>query len=93
MDTFGVCGDWKWNAKNTATLAYYYSRDKKVSGDKTDSVILSDDWSLNKWVTMYFQSAYIHSGASPAFATSIVSTGPQAPGGEFLFNAGVNFSF
>jgi hypothetical protein len=44
-------------------------------------------------VTMYFQSAYIHSGASPGFATSIVSTSLQAPGGEFLFNVGVNFSF
>jgi len=93
VDTYGIGADWKWNAKNTATLAYYYSHDKDVTGDSTNSIVLSDDLSLNKWVTMYFQSVYVHSGSSPGFATSIVSTGPQAPGGEFLFNVGVNFSF
>jgi predicted porin len=93
VDTFGGGIDWKWHPKNTATVAYYYSHDKNVSGDSTNSVVLSDDWSLTDWVTLYLQAAFVDSGANPGFATSIVSTGPQAPGSEFLFNAGVQFSF
>lgn len=93
VDTYGAGINWQWNPKNTAILAYYHSRDKDFTNNKTDSVVLSDDWSLNKWITLYAQSAYIHSGSAPGYATSIVAGGPQAPGSEFILNTGVQFSF
>jgi predicted porin len=93
VDTYGAGVNWQWNPKNTAILAYYHSRDKDFTNNKTDSIVLSDDWSLNKWITLYAQSAYIHSGSAPGFATSIVAGGPQAPGSEFILNTGVQFSF
>jgi hypothetical protein len=94
VNSWGVGSDWRWNARNTATLAFYYNHDKDHSGDSTRDIVLSDDFAMNSWVTAYFQYAYVNAGSTATLLTSIVAAGvPQQNAKTSLLNIGLNFSF
>lgn len=95
---FGV--DYKWSAKNTATVAYYINEDQAAAptaGSETKSLVLSNEYTMGDSTTLYAQMAYVDADANMStvsqFATSIVAS--PAPTGEktTLVNVGVNFAF
>lgn len=94
VDSFSAGVDWKWNAKNSATLAYYDNKDKRNSNDHTRNVVLSNDFSFRPDTTLYVQMAYVDAGSAATIKTSIVAAGVPAVGEKtFLLNAGLNFTF
>lgn len=90
----GIGMDWRWSARNSATLAYYHNRDQRNHDDETRNVVLSNDFAWRKDTILYAQMAYVDAGSAATIKTSIVAAGVPAVGEKsFLFNAGVNFSF
>lgn len=86
--------DWKWNADNTATLAYYDNKDKNNSRDHTRNVVISNDFALRKDTTIYVQAAYVDADSAATIKTSIVAAGiPSVGNKSTLLNAGINFTF
>lgn len=89
--------DWKWNDKNSATIAYYINKDKAPSSSvETKSLVLSNEYTIGESTTVYAQMAHIEAddmGLISQYATSIVAN--PAPVGETttLINVGFNFAF
>lgn len=97
MDSIGVGLDWRWDAKNSATIAYYSNEDD-FTGGETNTLVLSNDYKWDAATTLYAQMAHVDSDAEianglAALATSVVAA--PAPAGEktTLLNVGINFAF
>jgi predicted porin len=94
VDAIGVGMDWKWNPKNTATLAYYHNQDDITKDDKTNNIVLSNDYAVRSDTTLYAQAAYVDAGDAATIKTSIVAAGVPAVGEKtVLVNVGINFTF
>ncbi len=94
VGALGVGVDWKWNARNTATLAYYHNKDRKNRDDETKNVVLSNDFAWRPDTTLYVQAAYVDAGDAATIKTSIVAAGVPAVGERTtLVNVGLNFTF
>jgi predicted porin len=90
----GAGVDWKWSPSNSATLAYYNNKDKLNSNDKTDNIVLSNDYSLSKRTTLYTQMAYVDAKSGATLQTSIVAAGiPKQGAKTTLVNVGINHTF
>lgn len=79
-DNFGVGVDFRWSPSNTATLAYYYGKDDEVDDNKTNSLVVSNDYALSKRTTFYAQMAYIDADDDSGINTQI--TLGATPAGE-----------
>jgi predicted porin len=53
FEIFGLGLDYRTAANNTATLAYYHSKDKDLADSDSDTWIVSDEYSLSKRTTLY----------------------------------------
>jgi predicted porin len=94
VDGRSVGVDWKWNAKNSATLAYYDNEDKRHTDDHTRNIVLSNDYTIMPNTTLYVQMAYVDAGSAATIKTSIVAAGIPAVGQKStLLNVGLNFNF
>lgn len=92
-DNLGVGVDIRWNAQNTATIAYYYGKDDGVTDGKTKSLVLSNDYALSKRTTLYAQFVYADVGANASGATQI-SPGDVIAGEKGqIFGVGVKHDF
>lgn len=90
----GVGMDWRWSERNSATLAYYYNRDRENRGDKTRNVVISNDFAWKPDTTLYVQAALVDASDASTIRTSIVAAGvPSVGNRSFLINAGISFSF
>lgn len=94
-DNWGVGADWRWNAQNTATLAYYYGKEKNFcsSDCKTGSLILSNDYALSKRTTLYIQYAYVDRDLNAPDGTTIDFGGSQAGEKNSIFGVGIKHDF
>lgn len=98
VDAWGLGADWKWNANNNATLAYYDNKDKENSSNHTRNIVVSNDYFFSKRTTLYTQLAIVDAddGATGAAAlkTSIVADGSFRAGAKTTFlNIGINHTF
>lgn len=94
VDSDGVGVDWHWSPRNTATLAYYSNRNKTTSGDSTRDVVLSNDFKMNGWVTLYTTLAYVDAGPAAGLLTSIVAGADYPANAKTTFlNVGLNLAF
>ena len=98
LKALGYGLDYKWSAKNTATIAYYVNKDDAPTTDaKTKSLVISNEYTMGEATTLYAALASVDADAGMSavsqFATSIVAS--PAPVGETttLVNVGVNFAF
>jgi len=90
----GVGVDWNWNARNSATLAYYHNKDRDNTDDETRNVVISNDFHWKPDTTIYVQAAYVDAGDAATIKTSIVAAGVPAVGEKsWLINTGINFMF
>lgn len=94
VDGRSVGVDWKWNAKNSATVAYYDNKDKRHTDDHTRNLVLSNDYTIMANTTLYVQMAFVDAGSAATLKTSIVAAGIPAVGKKStLLNVGLNFTF
>jgi len=98
VDSVGLGVDYKWNASNNATLAYYDNKDKQNTSNHTKNIVLSNDLFLSKRTTLYAQAAFVDAGTgatgAAALKTSIVADGSFKAGAKTTFvNVGINHSF
>ena len=94
IDNYAVGVDYKWNAQNTLTAAYYNGKEKKVAGDgTTSSFIFSNDYSLSKRTTIYAQYVYTDRDANAPGGTTINFGGTPAGQKASQFGVGVTHTF
>jgi len=70
IQTYGYGVNYAVDAKNTLTVAYYDSKNKKVDGNTSKTWILSDDYALSKRTTLYGLVASNKGGANYALAAA-----------------------
>ncbi|MCB1918254.1 MAG: porin [Rhodocyclaceae bacterium] len=94
VDGIGVGVDYRWNEKNTATVAFYRNEDDENDDDETNNLVVSNDYAVRPDTTIYTQLAYVDAGDAATIKTSIVAAGVPAVGEKtLLLNVGINFAF
>lgn len=93
IDGIGVGVDWKWHAKNSATVAYYYNKDTAHHSDKTKTLVISNDYQWRPDTTLYVQLAHADADDGATLRTSIVAGGVNPGVKSTLLNVGLNFNF
>ena len=94
VDAIGVGVDYRWNEKNTATVAFYRNKDDENDDDETNNLVVSNDYAVRPDTTIYTQLAYVDAGDAATIKTSIVAAGVPAVGEKtLLVNVGINFAF
>ena len=92
----GVVGlglDWRTAPNNTVIAAVYFGKDKDHGADKTNSLILSDEYALSKRTTLYGTLTYVDAKAGATRLTTIVLNGTAADKNTTLLNAGIKHTF
>ena len=94
VDGIGVGVDYRWNEKNTATVAFYRNKDDENDDDETNNLVVSNDYAVRPDTTIYTQLAYVDAGDAATIKTSIGAAGVPAVGEKtLLLNVGINFAF
>jgi predicted porin len=101
QEVTGVGVDYKWNPKNTLTVAYYDGNTKNTPLSNAKSTIFSNDYSLSKRTTLYglVAIAKVDSGATAGTvaaqtaATNQSATGYVAGATTTAFQVGINHKF
>ena len=94
VDAVGVGVDYRWNERNTATVAFYRNQDDENDDDETSNLVVSNDYAVRPDTTIYTQLAYVDAGDAATIKTSIVAAGVPAVGEKtLLLNVGINFAF
>ncbi|MBP6097404.1 MAG: porin [Methyloversatilis sp.] len=93
IDGLGLGMDWKWHAKNSATVAYYINKDDANKTDETKTLVISNDYQWRPDTTLYVQLAYADADAGATLRTSVVAAGVTAGEKSTLLNVGLNFNF
>lgn len=96
VESISVGLDWRWDANNSATVAYYNNEDK-TSGGETNTLVLSNDYKWDSATTIYAQLAHADADDSlntqAQFATSILANPSSIGEKTTLINVGINFAF
>jgi predicted porin len=90
---WGVGVDWKTAPNNTAMLSFYYAKDKNNGNDKTNTLILADEYSLSKRTTLYGTLAYANAKSASSALTSVIATPVTPDTNTSLLNIGVKHTF
>ena len=85
--------DWKWSAKNSATLAFYLNKDDANKTDETKFIVISNDYQWRPDTTLYVQAAFADADPGATLRTSIVAAGVTPGEKSTLINVGLNFMF
>ncbi len=92
----GVVGlglDWRTAANNTVIAAVYFGKDKNNGADKTNTLILSDEYALSKRTTLYGTLAYADAKSGATLLTTMVAGGTAPNQKTTLLNAGIKHAF
>lgn len=95
MDLFGIGLDWKWNASNTLTVAYYMAENDEGTNDETWDLVISNDHALSKRTTLYVQLVHSDFDDGASGITSIAAdrySGIQDESST-IFSIGLKHSF
>ncbi|RZU02819.1 porin [Rivibacter subsaxonicus] len=93
VDFYGIGFDWAWNAMNTFNATYYYGKDKKVSGDKTSTFVISNDYAISKRTVIYAQFAIADADSTPSLRTGVILNGSFPNSKTSVVALGISHSF
>jgi predicted porin len=93
VGVLGLGVDYKTSPANTVAAAVYYGKNKTTTGDKTRTLILSDEYALSKRTTLYGTFAYADADDGASLLTTMVAGGTRAGAKTSLFNVGIKHSF
>lgn len=93
VGVLGLGVDWKTGANNTVMAALYFGKDKNNGADKTNTLVLSDEYALSKRTTLYGTLALAQAKAGATLRTTVVAGGTAANTNTTLLNIGVKHSF
>lgn len=97
-DHYSIGLDYAWNPTNVATIAYYHSDNDKISKDKTDMLVLSNDYSLSKRTVIYVQTAIVDTDKGSTYHTQAIlgpigQLSPVLDKTNVIFGVGISHSF
>jgi predicted porin len=90
-EVFGVGVEYKPNAANLITVAYYDGKNKHGSDDTSKTWLVSEEYSLSKRTTLYGLVATNKGGSGFSYAASMLNT--VANGTNTVFQLGVAHRF
>jgi predicted porin len=93
VDSIGVGVDVPWEASNTFNASYYNVKDKKGANDRTNTLVLSNDYALSKRTTVYVQGAFANPSNGATLRTTVIANGVRAGSSTSAYNAGVSHNF
>lgn len=93
VDVWSIGADWTWASNNTATIAYYDAKDDRTVGDKTKTLVLSNDYSLSKRTILYVQYAYADADPGASARTSVILNGNFPDEKTSVFAVGISHNF
>jgi predicted porin len=100
QEVTGLGVDYKWNSKNTLTVAYYDGKTKNVANSDAKSYIISNDYSLSKRTTFYALVGIANLDASASQGTIAAQTATGLAANGYTLNAtttsyqvGINHKF
>ncbi len=97
IETYGYGVNYAVNAKNTVTVAYYDSENKKVANNTSKTWIVSNDYSMSKRTTLYALVAGNKGGT--AFSSADTALGNTSMGATIagtsntVYQFGINHKF
>jgi predicted porin len=97
IETYGYGVNYAVNAKNTVTVAYYDSENKKVANNTSKTWIVSNDYSMSKRTTLYALVAGNKGGS--AFSSADTAVGNTSMGATIagtsntVYQLGINHKF
>jgi predicted porin len=97
-DHYSIGLDYAWNPSNVASIAYYHSKNDKISKDKTDMVVLNNDFSLSKRTVIYVQTAIVDTDKGSTYFTQSIlgpigQLSPVLDKTNVIFGVGISHSF
>ena len=97
-DHFSVGVDYAWNPANVASIAYYHSDNDKINKDKTDMIVLNNDYSLSKRTVIYVQTAIVDTDKGSTYFTQALlgpkgQLSPALDKTNVIFGVGISHSF
>ncbi|EWS54442.1 MULTISPECIES: porin [unclassified Methylibium] len=92
-NNFGIGADFRWNPQNTATVAYYYGKEKVAADDNTKTLVLSNDYALSKRTTLYGQFAYVDASANASIRTQVTLGATEAGEKSSIVGFGIKHDF
>lgn len=72
---FGIGADWAWASNHTFNITYYDGKDDDNSGDKTKTLVISNDYAISKRTTIYAQYAIADADPGATARTSVIANG------------------
>ncbi|MBC7858188.1 MAG: porin [Burkholderiaceae bacterium] len=93
VNVFGLGAEFKTAANNTVGASIYFGKDKNNGNDKTNTFILSDEYSMSKRTTLYAQLAYADAKVGSTLLTSVINGGTAANQNTSVLNVGIKHSF
>lgn len=93
VGVIGVGLDWRTAANNTVMAAAYFGKDKNNGADKTNSLILSDEYALSKRTTLYGTLTFADAKEGATLLTTIVAGGTAANTNSTVLNLGIRHTF
>jgi predicted porin len=93
VNVFGLGAEFKTAANNTVGASVYFAKDKNNGNDKTNTLILSDEYSMSKRTTVYAQLAYADAKVGSTLLTSVINGGTAPNQNTSVLNVGIKHSF
>ena len=96
LQNYAVGVDFKWNPSNLLTVSYYSTKDDAaLLEDETNSIIVSNDYSLSKRTTLYAQAAFVDPSDNASVLTSHhwIERSPVAREKTTIFTVGISHNF
>ena len=93
VDFYGVGVDWAWHPANTLNATYYYGKDKHVAGDKTTTIVISNDYAVSKRTIIYAQFAYADADLTPTLRTGVILNGAYPDAKTSVIGLGISHIF
>jgi predicted porin len=92
-DFFALGVDFAWNQMNTLTVAFYRGDNDEVDDDKTNTLIVSNDYAISKRTTIYAQVAIVDADDGATARTSVVSNAPVQDEKNTIVGIGISHNF
>lgn len=93
VDFWGIGFDWAWNPSNTLNVTYYDGKDDRTPGDKTKTIVISNDYALSKRTTLYGQLAYADADPGATLRTGVIANGVFPDDKTTVVGVGISHNF
>ena len=91
--SMGIGVDYAWNPANTFNVSYYNIKNDRRANDKTNTIVIGNDYAMSKRTTLYVQAAFADPKAGATLRTTVIANGSRAGSNTSAYNVGISHSF